>query len=92
VDKVKRLMEAGADIPTAIKTALGMQLIVFADKYEIPRTSANEAINGVRRPSRKVIDALIAELGGTELEWRYLLWEAARPAQAPPAAPEVAVA
>lgn len=79
MDKVKRLVEAGASIPGAIKEALGMPMAEFADKHGIPRTHVSSIVNGAKRPSANDIAALINELGGTEDEWRMLLWEAGRP-------------
>jgi len=85
MDKVKKLHEAGASITSAIKEALGMTVSEFALKYEIPQPMVSEAINGTRKPSERTLAALIAELGGTEAEWRELLWEAGRPQSSPAA-------
>lgn len=82
MEKVKKLVEAGAPIPSAIKTALGMPLTTFADKYGRSRQNINDAINARRIATDADIDALVAELGGTRDEWRMLLWEAARPTHA----------
>lgn len=83
MDKVKKLVHAGAEIPFAIKQALGMSVSDFADKHQLNRSSTASHINGNVRATDDTIAALIAELGGTEYEWRLLLWEAARP-EAPP--------
>ena len=79
MDKVKRLVEAGASIPTAIKESLGMTVSAFAEKYGFPQATVSEFINGSRRPSHAFLAALISELGGTEDEWRVLLWKAGKP-------------
>jgi hypothetical protein len=79
VDKVKKFLDVGLSIPTAIKEALPMSVGAFADKYDIPQTLVSETINGGRRASEKLLAALIAELGGTEAEWRELLWLAGKP-------------
>lgn len=79
MQKVKRLIDAGASIPGAIKEALGMPLTEFADKHALPRGTTSEVVNGGRRPTETQVQALIAELGGTPEEWRDLLWRAAKP-------------
>jgi len=79
MDKVRRLIEAGASIPTAIKEALGASPAEIALKHGRARTNFSATINGKRAPSPGDIAALIAELGGTEMEWRELLHEAGRP-------------
>lgn len=76
---VKRLVEAGSPIPGAIKTALGMPITEFADKYDLPRGTTSEVVNGSRKPSDEQLKALIAELGGSREEWLWLLWEAGKP-------------
>lgn len=79
MDKVNKLIELGVPIPAAIQQAIGGTLAEFADRHGMPRTTASELVNGARRPSEKQIAALIAELGGTEAEWRELLWQAGKP-------------
>jgi plasmid maintenance system antidote protein VapI len=79
VDKVKRLIDAGSSITGAIKESLGQPVAEFADTHGLPRTHISAVINGARRPTSDDIAALITELGGTEDEWRQLLWEAGRP-------------
>lgn len=86
MDKVKKLVEAGASIPMAIKDCLSLPVGEFADKYDIPRPTMSDAINGARRPTEQVVAALITELGGTEPEWRELLWLAGKPVSAAPSA------
>lgn len=80
MDKVKQLMAAGLTAPQAIKMALGMSLTEFADKHGAPRSSVANSVNAIQRASDQTIAALVAELGGTENEWRELLWQAMRPA------------
>ena len=79
MDKVKKLHEAGASIPSAIKEALSLSVSEFAAKYDVPQPTMSEVINGSRRPTEKQLGALIAELGGSEAEWRELLWLAGKP-------------
>lgn len=78
--KVKELMAAGLSITDAIKHSLGMTLKEFADKYSLAPASVSNHLNAVVRPTDATIAALVAELGGTENEWRELLWQAMRPA------------
>jgi plasmid maintenance system antidote protein VapI len=79
MDKVKKLIQAGASVPTAIKESLGMELQEFAAKYDLSRPMVSAVINCDRRPTDAIAAALATELGGTEIEWRVLLWEAAKP-------------
>lgn len=76
MDKVKKLVEAGVSIPTAIKESLGVPVSEFADKHGRPRPRISNVINGNLRPTDDDLRAFIAELGGTELEWRVLLLQA----------------
>ena len=83
MEKVRRLIGAGAPISDAIKVALkneGFETVTaFAEYYGrgIPRIT--QTINATRRPCDADLKALIAVLGGTDIEWRILLHEAARP-------------
>lgn len=82
MDKVKKLIEAGASVPGAIREALaqkGLSVLAFADQYELPYRAASGAINGGVRATDSMIDALVRELGGGAEEWRELLWLAAKP-------------
>lgn len=79
MNKVKRLIEAGLPIPEAIRGALGMPITAFADLHGIPRPQMSLVVNGGLRPTQRHLAALIAELGGSEFEWRVLLWEAGKP-------------
>jgi hypothetical protein len=83
MDKVKRLVKAGATITGAIQDVLRQQgfptVTAFADRYHRDRSNMTRVILGTRAPAQADVDALIAELGGTDLEWRQLLHEAGRP-------------
>lgn len=79
MEKVKKLIRAGASIPGAIKEALGEPVTVIALRQGVDRTQLSNAINGNLRATDAVIAALVAELGGTSSEWRELLWLAAKP-------------
>jgi plasmid maintenance system antidote protein VapI len=79
MDKVKKLIKAGASVPTAIKEALGMELQEFAAKYDLSRPMVSAVINGDRRATGAIVAAFATELGGTEQEWRMLFWETAKP-------------
>lgn len=78
--KVKKLVEAGASPSMAIKESLGMPVSDFAAKYNLPRGSVSNHLNGSVRATDDTINALVAELGGTPDEWRELLWLASKPA------------
>jgi plasmid maintenance system antidote protein VapI len=86
MEKVKKMVEGGASIPTAIKEALSQSgfstIQAFAEKHDLVRASVANHINGTVRATDDTIAALIAELGGTADEWRELLWLAAKPSQA----------
>jgi plasmid maintenance system antidote protein VapI len=79
MDKVRRLIKAGASISTAITESLGMSVTEFAIKHNRPRVNMSQVVRGKRWPTADDIEALIAELGGSEMEWRELLHEAGRP-------------
>jgi plasmid maintenance system antidote protein VapI len=85
MEKVKKLVDAGASIPLAIKAALEQSgfptVAAFAEQYGLSRASVANHINGVVRAADDTIDALIAALGGTREEWRELLWLAGKPAE-----------
>lgn len=82
METVRRMVEVGVSIPTAIKEALkakGLEVGQFAEKYSLPEKSVSNGINANVKPTQGLVDALSAELGGSPFEWRMLLWEAARP-------------
>ena len=81
MDKVKELMAAGLPAADAIKHCLGAPVSTWADKHAIPRSTATNVVNGVQRATDAVVLALAVDLGGTENDWRMLLWEAMRPPQ-----------
>lgn len=86
MENVKKMIEAGTSIPTAIKEALMQKgfatLSEFADKKGLVRNAVANHLNGSRRPTGDTIRALVAELGGTDDEWRELLWLAGKPEKA----------
>lgn len=81
---IRQLIEQGVAIPTAIKAALernGLRTVTaFAEKYDLNRSATANHLSGSTRPSEEAIASLIAELGGTDSEWRELLWLAGKPA------------
>ncbi len=81
MDKVKKLIAAGASISGAITESLGMSIAAFADKHERNATVMSSILSGSRAPSEADVEALVAELGGTPAEWRHLLWLAGKPAE-----------
>jgi plasmid maintenance system antidote protein VapI len=86
MEKVRRLIEAGARAGVAIREVLlvdrDLTVATFAEKYELPEKSVSNAINANVRPTDALAEALSTELGGTADEWKMLLWEAARPSVA----------
>lgn len=80
MDKVKKLIAAGASIPGAIREALGMNATELARKYGLSRSSVANHLSGAVRATDDTIAALVAELGGTPDDWRELLWLAGKPA------------
>lgn len=85
MNQVKRMMQAGVSLPTAVKELLtkeGLTVSAFAEKHNRPVTTISNVINGNVRAGDEDIAALIAEFGGDPHEWRMLLWENARPVAA----------
>lgn len=83
MENIKRLVDAGSTISGAIKEVLsqkGLSIAAFAKKYERNPNNMNSVITGARAPATGDIEALITELGGTDIEWREILHEAGRPA------------
>lgn len=81
--KIKELVRAGSSIPGAIREVLSqkdLSIAAFCDKYDRNRQNMSMVIAGSRSPAPADVDALVAELGGTDIEWRQLLHEAGRPA------------
>jgi plasmid maintenance system antidote protein VapI len=81
MERVKQMVEAGVRVGTAIREALAeldtpLTMSSIAAKYSLPRSSTNEAYNGLRQATPAQVDALVAELGGTPEEWRDLLKQA----------------
>jgi plasmid maintenance system antidote protein VapI len=83
MDKVKALLRAGVSVSAAIRAALGVTLVDFAEKHGLNRAMVTDQVNGARRPSGDLVTALIADLGGTDEEWRALLWIAGKPGRVP---------
>jgi plasmid maintenance system antidote protein VapI len=85
MEKVKRLIEAGARAGVAIRECLAdrqLNVATFAEKYELPEKAVSNAINANVRSTDALVEALSTELGGSPDEWKMLLWEAARPSVA----------
>jgi len=81
VENIKRLVDAGSTIPGAIKEVLSqreLSIAAFAKKYERNPNNMNSVITGARIPAPADLNALITELGGTEIEWTELLNDARR--------------
>ena len=81
MDKVKRLVEAGSSLNGAVREILRestnrLSVSGFALEYGLPRSAIAEALLGQRSATPALVAALIAELGGNEMEWRALLRDA----------------
>ena len=71
--KVKALLQAGATLSEAVRSALGdRSLSQVALERQVNRSNLISALNGGRAPTEREIDALIQELGGTVDDWRPL--------------------
>lgn len=81
MDKVKKLMAAGSSIPGAIRECLPGSVRAIALRHGRNYNNFADAINGKRAPTDADVAALIAELGGSEREWKELLHEAGRPVE-----------
>lgn len=86
MNQVKRMMEAGVSLPTAVKEILAnkepsVTLAKFAEDSGRSVTTISNVINGNVKPSDADIAALVDEFGGDADEWRLLLWEQSRPKQ-----------
>lgn len=84
MDQVKRMLDAGVALPTAIKECLSkreppLTLEALAESHGVSPTTLSSAINGGIRPTDAVIEMLVAEFGGSAYEWRYSLWKASEP-------------
>lgn len=85
MEKVKKMIDAGASIPVAIKEVLaqrGLTIAGFAERYHLNRTATSNHINGNVRATDDTVNALVSELGDTPDGWRELLWLAAKPERA----------
>jgi hypothetical protein len=87
MEKVREFMRQGMKPTEAIKAALksadrkreALKVYEFAQKYQLSQKELSSVIGGKKYPQPKIIMALIAEFGGTEAEWRELLWVAGKP-------------
>lgn len=81
MDKVKEALTRGATLATAVRALLveqGSSLNKFAVKHGIDRSNLASGLSGNGVLREKEIEALIAEFGGTQSEWRDLLVEAVK--------------
>lgn len=77
MEKVKRLVEAGARLSTAVQEALAPRTYAqVALERGVNRSNLISALNGGRAATDREVEALVAELGGTPEEWRLLLADA----------------
>lgn len=79
MEKVKKLVRAGSSIPGAIRECLPGSLRQLAMKHGRNYRNLAGAMSGKKAPTDAEVAFFIAELGGTDQEWRELLHEAGRP-------------
>jgi hypothetical protein len=78
MDKVKALLEAGATLSEAVRSALaGRSLAQVALERGVNRSNLISALNGARTPTASEINALITEIGGDAQSWRQAFADAA---------------
>lgn len=76
MEKVKQMVAVGVRLGTAIRECLPTSIAAHCEKHGLPRSSTNEAYNGLRAATPAQVAALVVELGGTDEEWRELLKQA----------------
>lgn len=82
MEKVKKLIKAGARVGVAIRECLvdrDLTVQTFAAKYGLNEKSVSNSINANVKSTDALVEALSSELGGSPDEWKMLLWQAARP-------------
>jgi hypothetical protein len=82
VEKIQKLIKAGVPIPDAIVLALGMSIKEFSLLHARMPSNIGQILRGRLAPSDKDLEALMTQLGGSEEEWRRLLWLAGEPVAA----------
>lgn len=83
MEKVKRLVEAGASVPTALKEALGMSLTAFVAAHPgLVREEISGVVNLRIVPDDDQAVAFAAEYGCTPVEFREFWWTYARRSEA----------
>ena len=69
MEKVKRLVDAGASLSGAVREALGEKSIAqLALEQGVPRSNLTAGLNGRRWLTDREVDALVAGCGGTREE------------------------
>lgn len=78
MEKVQKLIEAGASLSGAVREAIRPRSIAsFAEDYGLSRQNLQGALGGRRTVGDAEVAALIDALGGTVPAWRQLFAEAA---------------
>jgi hypothetical protein len=78
MEKVKRAVDSGFSFATAVKEVLGETTEAFCARHGLTRQEFSGMLNGRRVPSGPVLDALIAEQGGTRKGWLDLWFSVAQ--------------
>lgn len=78
MDKVKKLLAAGADLPMALRQALGVTFNEFCETNSLDRTWFSLVVNARAVPNEQILSSLSAQLGGSPEEWLALWFECAR--------------
>ena len=74
IERVHRLIDAGAPVAEAIRIVLGGSIPKWAAKHGLPRTPATMTITGkLVPPNGRVVAALRADLQATDDELRDLI-------------------
>jgi hypothetical protein len=77
---VKKAIADGVSIEDAVRGQLlgtrGMTMKAFAAKHDLRYQGVVKGIKGSERPTTQMLEACVAELGGTVEEWRDLLFPA----------------
>lgn len=77
MEKVKRLLAAGATLSEAVKSALAPRsLSRVALERGVNLSELSSSLSGSRLVSDRIIGAMIAELGGTADDWRQMFSDA----------------
>lgn len=81
MEKVKRLVEAGASVPTALKESLGTSVSAFAERHGLTREEVSGAVNLRIVPTPTCAHAFASAYGCPIGEFYEFWWTHARQGQ-----------